>query len=1079
LYRSPGHRLTLFLLVRLSAAVFAACLMTFIVSPRSAHATVRFDFEQKYFVHPGVQTWDFCLVRDKGIYHLYYTAIPEETPHASNADSLLHATSPDLKHWTLEPPALVVGSGPWDEGALWAPDVFWDDAQGAWTMAYTGADDNFNQRIGLAFSDDLYTWERAGFNPVIEPDPADYIWDPDGSWSDFRDPFIYRQDNQWHILVTAKKWLGQGTGVLYHGVSDDLVSWTDQGPLFANDGSVPGNVLESPQYHQIGDWHHLLFGEYDDQGITILSAQDPADWTMADRVLFDYGYAPEVDEFDPDHRIFSRLANFYLPNGEDLGYVIRLDSLFVDPDGSNPTIHRPSPLDVDWVIHSGVANLGNPIFGDNPLWRGEPSAGLVGNGYYSSTEYYQGPLSGRGSPGTQLGTSVKGVMESRRFVIEGNRMDLLVGGGNYPATCYVALMDSADTTVIFSETGLDDPLMTKRTWDLTDHLGKTCYITIVDNENGPLGFINVDEIVEWQDDTVPVIGVSPGGFSFSIPVNTSDSGVMTIQNLGLAGALDLNWSIIDTTNAIDCPWLSASPTTGTTAQGSSTPVDVQVDATGLAPGLYSCELQVASNDQAKPVISVPVDLEVVNHSEINAIVFDVNSLNGPVSIFSLPNGTGDPLTSAQLWDGVPSSSPIIVDATIGVRLVNGSGAPVVGFPPELITVLAQNGGWVQCPDFPLIADGPTDASGMTTISGALFAGGHSSPGELMQVIVNDPALTSTSYPGDLAGLEYLVNSADIAGDLATGLIDVSNFTGYYYGASADYAADFVWDGLINLNDISKLVVGFGARCPVLPGAVVAQGESSKAQPSEVIGVTFDAAGTSSARMLEPGERIDAYVVLQGPAAERGVEAFDARIRVSDNVTVHLQDLVGEGFNLAADGNFVVGLSEPLRAAASRPVQLVRLRVSVTDDRPAYFWIEPSRDSGQVLPAVVFDGEIHTARPVSGDVSMPVASLNDADFALDGRNTPTPQLTMGIAPNPFNPMTQIRFSVPSSGHVELRIFGTRGQLVTTLRSEVMEAGEHEAVWNGTDQSGRAVSSGVYFSRLQTKSGTLLEKMMLMK
>ena len=161
------------------------------------------------------------------------------------------------------------------------------------------------------------------------------------------------------------------------------------------------------------------------------------------------------------------------------------------------------------------------------------------------------------------------------------------------------------------------------------------------------------------------------------------------------------------------------------------------------------------------------------------------------------------------------------------------------------------------------------------------------------------------------------------------------------------------------------------------------------------------------------------------------------------------------------------------------MQLVRLRVSVTDDRPAYFWIEPSRDSGQPLPAVVFDGQIHMARPVSGDVSMPVASLNDADFALAGRNTPTPQLSMGIAPNPFNPMTAIRFSVPSSGHVELRIFDTRGQLVTTLRSEVMEAGEHEAVWNGTDQYGRVVSSGVYFSRLQTKSGTLLEKMLLMK
>jgi len=387
----------------------------------------------------------------------------------------------------------------------------------------------------------------------------------------------------------------------------------------------------------------------------------------------------------------------------------------------------------------------------------------------------------------------------------------------------------------------------------------------------------------------------------SLDITTfADGGTHTIEfrsevfgaNLGVTNFFLDDISLVE--GIADCPWLSVSPDSGSTPQGGSTLVDVTVDATGLAPGLYGCELRIASNDPATPVVTVPVDLEVLNPG-IHAIVFDMNALNGPVSIFSLPNGAGDPLTAAQLWDGVPSNPPIIVDATIGVRLVDGSGAPIVGFPPGLITVQAQSDGWVQCPDFPLIADGPTDASGMTTISGALFAGGHSSPGELMQVIVNDPALASTSYPGGLAGLQYFVNSADIAGDHITNLIDVSDFTIYYYGAGADYAADFVWDGLINLNDISKLALGFGARCPVLPGAVVVQGDPSAAQPSEVIGVTFDTAGTSSARMLEPGDRIDAFVVLQGPAAERGVEAFDARIRVSDNVTVHLQDLVGEGF----------------------------------------------------------------------------------------------------------------------------------------------------------------------------------------
>jgi flagellar hook assembly protein FlgD len=64
-------------------------------------------------------------------------------------------------------------------------------------------------------------------------------------------------------------------------------------------------------------------------------------------------------------------------------------------------------------------------------------------------------------------------------------------------------------------------------------------------------------------------------------------------------------------------------------------------------------------------------------------------------------------------------------------------------------------------------------------------------------------------------------------------------------------------------------------------------------------------------------------------------------------------------------------------------------------------------------------------------------------------------------------------------VDLRVFDARGQLITTLLSEVMAAGEHEVTWNGTDSSGRAVASGVYFSRFEAETGVLLEKMMLVR
>jgi hypothetical protein len=414
-----------------------------------------------------------------------------------------------------------------------------------------------------------------------------------------------------------------------------------------------------------------------------------------------------------------------------------------------------------------------------------------------------------------------------------------------------------------------------------------------------------------------------------------------------------------------------------------------------------------------------------------------------------------------------------------VQIVDELGNPVVGFPAEKITVSSQGGGWTQCPDSPLTADGPTDATGATTISGALFAGGHSGPGELMQVSVDDPLLNTTSYPGGLAGLEYFVNSADISSDLNVNLNDVSGFSAIFFGGIYDDAVDFVRDGVINLKDVVNLGQSIGAQCPAPTGAVLAGNKSVESRSRGTIGVVFDAAGISSARMLDPGEQIDAYAVLQGPPAEDGIEAFDLRIRVSRNVVVHQQDVVGTGISFTEDGAFVVGYPTLRRGSATRPLQLVHMRVSVTDEEPAYFWVESGSGSDGQPPSVASKGKITPALPASGDVAMPVASLNDQEFALENGGTPRPQLSMLIAPNPFNPQTVIRFGLPSSGRVDLRVYDARGHLVTTLLSEVLASGEHVVEWNGRDSRGGEVASGVYFSKLETGQGVLLKKMMLVR
>jgi hypothetical protein len=71
---------------------------------------------------------------------------------------------------------------------------------------------------------------------------------------------------------------------------------------------------------------------------------------------------------------------------------------------------------------------------------------------------------------------------------------------------------------------------------------------------------------------------------------------------------------------------------------------------------------------------------------------------------------------------------------------------------------------------------------------------------------------------------------------------------------------------------------------------------------------------------------------------------------------------------------------------------------------------------------------------------------------------------GNYPNPFNPSTAISFSLPAATYVEVSIFNLRGQLVKTLISRDLIAGNHRVSWDGTDQSGRRVASGSYICHM---------------
>jgi len=83
------------------------------------------------------------------------------------------------------------------------------------------------------------------------------------------------------------------------------------------------------------------------------------------------------------------------------------------------------------------------------------------------------------------------------------------------------------------------------------------------------------------------------------------------------------------------------------------------------------------------------------------------------------------------------------------------------------------------------------------------------------------------------------------------------------------------------------------------------------------------------------------------------------------------------------------------------------------------------------------------------------------------------------PNPFNPVTTIQFSLARKGTVELTIYDVKGRRVKNLLSDKLEAGRHTITWDGRNERGQVVTSGVYFYRLDTNDKTVSRKMVLLK
>ncbi len=248
------------------------------------------------------------------------------------------------------------------------------------------------------------------------------------------------------------------------------------------------------------------------------------------------------------------------------------------------------------------------------------------------------------------------------------------------------------------------------------------------------------------------------------------------------------------------------------------------------------------------------------------------------------------------------------------------------------------------------------------------------------------------------------------------------------------------------------------------------------------------------RVTSPFRGLDAGIVHG-----EGIEDYTVEV-VSSTYLATLPSGVYNNFTLASGR--ILNLHEVFLLAGPMNIDLVEESggvnwgMSLHESRRAYHnktanmqgalsWLNPTSATENVFVHVPVDGYYCVA--VWKSASSDLASTGQyrleftpgATTVPDSPGAPRQTTIASIHPNPFNPRTTIAFELARPQEVMVGVYNLRGELVDVLIDEAKPAGQHEVVWNGQDQHGQTVASGIYFARLRGEGVDVQGKMMLLK
>lgn len=160
-------------------------------------------------------------------------------------------------------------------------------------------------------------------------------------------------------------------------------------------------------------------------------------------------------------------------------------------------------------------------------------------------------------------------------------------------------------------------------------------------------------------------------------------------------------------------------------------------------------------------------------------------------------------------------------------------------------------------------------------------------------------------------------------------------------------------------------------------------------------------------------------------------------------------------------------------------------MTVIDLGYVYLLMQENSPKAQItcqFPQLVPKSRTQYEQKTNAILSALYSPVNGTDQEDDANTIPIlPQIPVlhSNYPNPFNPSTSISFSLPADMHCSLYVYNIKGQKVKTLHNGVSTQGNHTLIWNGSDDNGISVSSGIYFYQFNAQGKTITKKMIMVK